>query len=216
MLNNFKTSTDAFEYLYALILHFGEPFDNTKALFNIGIKLENPLENEIKTKWRKWSKSYAEYEWDWYLSKNRSVSEIKKRAPLWDKMHGGDNIVWSNYGWQWSRNNQIDYVINELKRNKESRKACISIYDGKEHNSYSFDTPCTLSLHFQIIKNKLNMTVNMRSNDLIYGFCNDQYCFSKLLKLIADEIGVEIGWYYHFCSNIHIYNDKLKMHLNEF
>lgn len=215
MLNRFKTSTEAFEYLYCLVLHFGENFDNTKALFNIGIKLENPCENEIKTKWRKWSKSYAQYEWEWYLSKNRSVAEIKKRAPLWDKMHSGDNLVWSNYGWQWNRNDQINYVINELKRNKESRKACISIYDGKEHENYKFDTPCTLSIHFQIIDNKLNMTVNMRSNDLIYGFCNDQYCFSNLLKLIANELRIETGWYYHFCSNLHIYNHQLKLHLND-
>jgi thymidylate synthase len=49
----------------------------------------------------------------------------------------------------------------------------------------------------------------MRSNDIWYGFCNDQYCFSMLQKLVADELSIEIGTYFHFANNLHIYNDKL-------
>ena len=49
------------------------------------------------------------------------------------------------------------------------------------------------------------MTVTMRSNDLIYGFCNDQYCFSKLQELVANELNMEVGDYYHFAHNLHIY-----------
>jgi len=66
-----------------------------------------------------------------------------------------------------------------------------------------------LSLHFQIVDNKLCMTVNMRSNDLWFGFCNDQYCFSKLQGLVAEKLGIEVGWYYHFASNLHLYNNFL-------
>jgi len=213
MLNKFDSATEAFEYFYFLINHLGEDFQDTKAIFNVGFYLNNPQKNKITTDWRKWSLSYADYEWDWYLSKNRSVEDIKKRAPILDKMHGGDNLVWSNYGWQWNRNDQINYVINELKANKNSRRACISIFDGKEHQNYKYDTPCTLSIHFQIINDKLNMTVNMRSNDLFYGFCNDQYCFSKLQMLISEQLGIPVGWYYHFSSNLHVYNNKLNSHI---
>ena len=49
----------------------------------------------------------------------------------------------------------------------------------------------------------------MRSNDLWYGFCNDQYQFSKLQELICERVGVSMGTYYHFAHNLHIYNDKL-------
>ena len=34
------------------------------------------------------------------------------------------------------------------------------------------------------------MCVVMRSNDLWFGFCNDQYCFSKLQELVADTTGI--------------------------
>ena len=58
------------------------------------------------------------------------------------------------------------------------------------------------------------MSVVMRSNDLWYGFCNDQYCFSRLQSLVAREVGVEMGEYYHFAHNLHIYNNKLPNAVN--
>jgi thymidylate synthase len=201
----FKTSEKAFEYYYDKILNAGIPLDNTKYLQNVGFYIKEPLNNSINLNWRKWKPDYAEYEWNWYLSENRSVEEIKKKAKIWDSMHNGDNIVNSNYGYQWNRNGQLDHVINELTNKPTSRRAVISIYDGKEHQLHSYDTPCTLSISFNISNNKLNMSVIMRSNDLWFGFCNDQYCFSKLQELVAKRLNKKIGWYYHFAHNLHLY-----------
>jgi len=117
--------------------------------------------------------------------------------------------VRSNYGWQWRRNDQLNKVVDILRNNKETRQAAISIYDGKEIDTYSKDTPCTYAVQFTILDNKLNMTVLMRSNDLWYGFCNDQYCFSRLQEMVSIELNIEIGSYYHFAHNLHIYNDFL-------
>ena len=127
-------------------------------------------------------------------------------------MHKGDDIVNSNYGYQWQRNGQLDYVINELIRNPSSRRAVLSIYDGKEHKEYEKDTPCTLNIILDIDNGVLNMTVLMRSNDLWYGFCNDQFCFSNLQIHIANVLGIEIGWYYHFAHNLHLYTKDLEKH----
>lgn len=206
----FANAQEAFEYFYNFIMNFGfySESQRTKAMFNVGFYINNPKNRDIKTKWRKWNKKYAEREWQWYLSQNRSVEEIKKFAPIWDKMHNGDNIVNSNYGWQWGRNNQLYKCIEQLKKDKSTRQAWISIFDGKEKDMYQFDTPCTLAVGFYVLpvdESKLNMTVTMRSNDLIYGFCNDQYCFSKLQELVANELNMEVGDYYHFAHNLHIY-----------
>ena len=205
----FKTAQEAFEYYYKLINSKGHVLENTKFIQNEGFYILEPLNNKILTNFRNWSNTYAEIEWEWYLSKNRSVEQIKQKAKIWDTMHNGNNIVNSNYGYQWSRNEQIMYVINELKRNENSRRAIITIYDGKEHRDYNRDTPCTLNIVFNITHRKLNMSVLMRSNDLWFGFCNDQYCFSKLQEKIAIDLGIEIGWYYHFSNNLHIYNNFL-------
>jgi len=53
------------------------------------------------------------------------------------------------------------------------------------------------------------MCVVMRSNDLWYGFCNDQYQFSNLQMLVAQRAGYEVGTYYHYAHNMHLYKNKL-------
>ena len=121
-----------------------------------------------------------------------------------------DGDVNSNYGWQWERSDQLDYVIDMLKHTPNTRRAAISIYDAKEMYTYYKDTPCTYAVQFTILNDKLNMCVTMRSNDLWYGFCNDQYCFSKLQLLVADKLSIEVGAYYHFAHNLHLYNNIIE------
>ena len=223
----YENAQEAFEDLFHKIKKYGtlkeyeDDSKSTKALYNVSFIIRHPRDRVIKTSWRKWSKRYAEREWKWYLSKDRSVAELKKYAPIWDKMHGGDNIVNSNYGWQWSRNDQIQHVIELLRKDEFTRQAWLTIYDGKEHDTYKYDTPCTLSVGFTIVRvgqlkeKALNMSVLMRSNDLVYGFCNDQYCFSKLQEYVAHELGIRMGEYYHFAADMHIYKDKLNLNENE-
>ena len=67
----------------------------------------------------------------------------------------------------------------------------------------------TYAIQFTITGQSLNMCITMCSNDLWYGFCNDQYCFSKLQELIANKLNISIGTYYHFTNNLHIYNNFL-------
>ena len=214
-MDYFNTAEEAFEVLYDRIMQTGfNTHVGTKALYNVGFTILKPEIKEINTPWRKWNPKYAEREWRWYLSQNRSVEEIKKHAPIWDKMHGGDNIVNSNYGWQWGRNNQLDKCIEQLKKDRNTRQAWISIFDGKEKDQYQYDTPCTLAIGFSshpYLINSLNMTVLMRSNDLVYGFCNDQFCFSNLLIVVANELNMNVGTYFHFAHDLHIYKEHFNL-----
>lgn len=210
----YRNATEAFEDLYRRIMDNGITTKvGTKAIYNAGFYILNPQERVITTEWRKFSEKYAEREFAWYLSGNRSVEEIKKYAPIWDKMHGGDNIVNSNYGWQWKRNNQLDKCIEQLKNNKDTRQAWFTIFDGKEKDDYAYDTPCTLSVGFDIkpYNETLDMCVTMRSNDLVYGFCNDQYCFTQLQEIVARELDRPVGNYYHFAHDLHIYERHFDM-----
>lgn len=207
--SSFKNANEAYRYLLDKIILEGVDFDDTKALFNVGFYIENPTDNSIRDLSRKWNPVYAMREWMWYLSGDPNAEEISKYAPIWKNMMDENGNVRSNYGWQWKRNDQIGKVIKLLKDKPNTRKATISIYDGKEIDTYSNDTPCTYAIQFTILDNKLNMAVLMRSNDLWYGFCNDQFCFSNLQADIAHLLDIEIGTYYHFAHNMHLYNDKL-------
>ena len=210
---HFKNANEAYEYYHDRILQHGIPFGDTKALFNIGFYLNNPNDKMITNKERKWSLDYAEAEWQWYLSGDSNVKklgEIYGKIPaIWQKMADSSGEVNSNYGWQWMRNAQLSHVINKLRDYPDTRQAAISIYDAKEIAKYHHDTPCTYAVQFSIIDDLLCMSVYMRSNDLWYGFCNDQYQFANLQELVASMLGIEIGWYYHHAHNLHLYNDKI-------
>jgi len=213
MKNKFRNANSAYEYLHDKIIREGIDFANTKALFNVGFYITDPMDNKIINRERNWKEEYALAEWQWYLSEDNNINKLGdiygKIPQIWKRMANEFGEVNSNYGWQWGRNNQIDHVVNLLKYNPDTRQAAISIYDCKEYKDYKTDTPCTYAVQFTILHGRLNMCVVMRSNDLWYGFCNDQYCFSQLQEMISLELGIEVGTYYHFAHNMHLYNDKI-------
>ena len=213
MRNTFKTANEAYEYMHNEIITNGVEFADTKALFNIGFTIEDPTNKVITNKERKWNQKYAAAEWAWYLSGDPRVSTLGKMygkiPPIWLRMADENGEVNSNYGYQWKRCDQLDNVVNLLRDNPETRQAAISIYDGKEIHKYDNDTPCTYAVQFTIVQGKLYMSVYMRSNDLWYGFCNDQYQFASLQEMVADRLNLPVGTYYHHAHNLHLYNDKI-------
>jgi len=212
-MHRFRTANDAYEYLHDRIIQDGVDFAGTKALFNVGVYITDSQDNKIINRERNWKEDYAEAEWQWYLSGDnhiKTLGDIYGKVPaIWKRMADDKGYVNSNYGWQWQRQNQLDHVVSLLKYNPDTRQAAISIYDCKEYKEYTNDTPCTYAVQFTIIHGRLDMCVTMRSNDLWFGFCNDQYCFSKLQKMVSDELNIEPGVYYHFAHNMHLYNDKI-------
>lgn len=213
MRNSFLNANEAYEALLDEVIIYGVDFDNTKALFNCGFYMRDPLDNHITNEQRNWKLEYAEAEWQWYLSGDPNIIKLGqlygKIPPIWERMADSKGNVNSNYGYQWKRNDQIDYVVAKLKNNPNTRHAAISIYDAKEWQKYTKDTPCTYAVQFTIVNNELCMSVYMRSNDIWYGFCNDQYQFASLQEMVADMLSIETGWYYHHAHNMHLYNNKL-------
>ena len=202
----YKNATQAFEMLYKEIMTYGEDFAGTKTVFNKSFSLSHPEDMVVTTGQRKFNKDYAEYEWQWYLSGNRDASEISERAKIWKNMMvPGTTEVNSNYGYFWNKNNQYSNMIEELKKNKESRRAIMVHYDPNELDRYKYDTPCNLVLNFYIFKDKLHLTVFARSIDLVFGFCNDQYTFAKLMQRVSEELNTPVGEMHWHVTNLHEY-----------
>jgi len=214
MMYKFNNANSAFDFYKGQILRYGVDFDDTKALFNVGFTIEEPMDNHISCEQRNWKQDYAEAEWQWYLTGDRNIKklgELYGKVPeIWKRMADEHGNVNSNYGWQWKREDQLESIVYQLKNNPNTRQAAISIYDAKECKDYINDTPCTYAVQFTIVDGKLNMCVTMRSNDLWYGFCNDQYCFSRLQLMIADRLEIRLGEYFHFAHNLHLYNNIIE------
>jgi len=202
----YKNATDAFELLFSDINANGESFAGTKAKFNVSFTLQDVGNKNVTTPQRKFNEDYAEYEWNWYLKGDRDASEISERAKIWKKMMvEGTTEVNSNYGYFWNKNYQLSRVIQELKTNKETRRAIVVHYDINELDRYKHDTPCNDVLNFYIKDDKLHLTVFARSIDLVFGFCNDQYTFAKLMEMVAFQLDIPVGEMHWMITNLHIY-----------
>jgi len=215
-MNSYNNAEDAFESYYYKIMGGGEDVGNgTKAMYNVSFEILDPLARTITTEWRNFKKEYAEHEFDWYESGDRTFHLIGDAAKIWCLM--GDPIN-SNYGYQIRRNEQFGKVVNLLAEDPHTRRAVITVYDGKEIDNYKDDTPCLLSLTFSIDKcNKLHMSVHFRSQDLVYGFCNDNYTlveyFVRVYRLLKYKRYPELkmGRTHWFINNLHIYEKHWDM-----
>ena len=202
----YSTPTSAFENLFHYIVDTGEYFANTKAKFNVSFTVDNPADKVITTPRRKFNQDYAEYEWEWYVKGDRDAKEIAERAKIWNQMMVPYTTeVNSNYGYFWNYNDQLNKVVSELKRNKETRRAIVVHYILHEIDRYKYDTPCNDVLNFYIKDDKLHLTVFARSIDLVFGFCNDQYTFAKLMELVSEKTGYPVGQMHWFITNLHVY-----------
>ena len=95
----FDTVTDAFEFYYDRLDSQLPGDDGTKALYNQIFTIVDTSEKIVSTPYRNFKQDYAELEWNWYLSKNRSAVEIAKVAKIWYNhmdergyVHGHDGI----------------------------------------------------------------------------------------------------------------------------
>lgn len=147
----------------------------------------------------------------WYMTGLNNANIVAKYLPNWMKFcNSNDGEVASNYGKYWLE--QAWYVCSQLISDKHNRRAIITIFDGNNTHMYKRDTPCTLSIAFDIRDNALNMTVHMRSNDIWYGLPIDQFCNSLLHNMILNALRAEfpdlhLGTYTHFVESMHAYCD---------
>ena len=100
--------------------------------------------------------------------------------------------------------NQIEFVINELKRNSDSRRAIINIRDNGI-DPFNENPACLQSLQYFIRGGKLHCKVMMRSNDATKATFMNAFAFIMMQKKIADELGVSVGTYTHRANSFHCY-----------
>ena len=106
--------------------------------------------------------------------------------------------------------NQLQFVIDELKRNPYSRRAVIDIRDNSD-DMYSDDPACWQHAQFFIRDNKLHMKVLFRSNVACKAAFMNAFALIMLQKKIADQLGVEMGTYTHRANSFHCYERDFEM-----
>lgn len=166
---------------------------------------------------RKLSLRYAFAELAWYITGDRDDTRIEKYSSIWATLKNSTSpTYYSNYGYYVFTEKQLQNCAYILKNDKDSRQACIMINRPEVSLSNSKDKLCTNSIMFRIRNNKLNMTVQMRSNDVIYGLGYDAIMFSLFyeilyLNLLETYPELQHGIYFHTAASFHIYEKHWSM-----
>lgn len=152
----------------------------------------------------------------WYLKKDNDIEYINKFSNFWKFItNPNSNTINSNYG-SLLFGSQLKWCLDSLKADDNTRQAIAFLNQPKFQFEGNKDFVCTMYLNFFIRDNKLNMKVQMRSNDIFYGLTFDAPFFAvvhqhMLLWLKETYPTLELGTYTHFADNIHYYERHFEL-----
>lgn len=119
----------------------------------------------------------------------------------------GDGSVWRaepkfRTPWEWAKESLI--------KDKDTRQAILRFSLPEHQWMGNKDQTCTLHGNFLIRNNKLNLSIVMRSNDLVLGLVYDLPWFISLMDKMVEELKttypeLEKGVYSHTVHSLHIY-----------
>jgi len=142
---------------------------------------------------------YIARELEWYQSQSLNVNDIRGVTPkIWQEVASPEGLINSNYGYlvdSYKNGDQYINVLNELLINPHSRRAVMIYTRPTMHTDYNKDGMsdfiCTNTVQYLIRSSKMHAVVQMRSNDLIFGYAND-YAWQEYMlnSLISDYNGV--------------------------
>ena len=163
--------------------------------------------------------TYIEREINWYNSCSLNVNDLMDPVPAaWKATANECGEVNSNYGnlvFSVANGDQYANALAELTTNRDTRRASMvyqrpSIWldataDGKN------DFICTNAVTYYVRDGKLNCVVQMRSNDVIFGYRNDFAWQQYLLRELTNDYTycsreqVTPGTIYWQVQNLHVY-----------
>ncbi len=166
---------------------------------------------------------YIQEELDWYESQSTNINDISETPPqAWKYAANTHGEINSNYGhliFSDKYYNQYGCVLDELLENPDGRRASMiynrpSIWLEYNENGKS-DFICTNAVTYYIRDNILHSVVQMRSNDVVFGYKNDYAWQRHLMKRLVEDYNglnmydkgdhIEEGHITWQVQNLHVY-----------
>jgi hypothetical protein len=98
---------------------------------------------------------------------------------------------------------QFPETERRLRADPDTRQAVLNLW--RHDEPITEDVPCTLSLTFAVRDSRLELSVHMRSNDVMMGVPYDWFVFSRVQLIMAEVLGLEPGPYVHKVDSLHLY-----------
>lgn len=191
---------------------------------NAVLELTNPYDNLFKCEDKSLTlpTAYTKKEVLLYLSGTNSAELFTKATGFWGKIANSDGTINSAYGnlifnpSLSDGRSQFDWAFDSLKADKDSRQAFIRFNNTSHQHTGVKDLPCTFIGIFHIRENKLNFTIEMRSNDIVKGLIHDEPSFTLFQQLMFLKLKdiypeLEMGSYFHIASSLHLYESDFDL-----
>jgi thymidylate synthase len=164
------------------------------------------------------NEGYVQRELDWYRSQSLNVNDIPGETPqIWKQVSDRDGFINSNYGWcifSSENNDQFYHAVTELENSPDSRRA-VMIYTrptmwGDHNENGRSDFMCTNAVQYMIRDGKVHAVVQMRSNDVVFGYRNDyawqSYVIDKVIETLKQRgKPYERGKIFWNVGSLHVY-----------
>ncbi|EAU64710.1 thymidylate synthase [Stigmatella aurantiaca] len=152
----------------------------------------------------------------WYLSGQADLEQISYYAPSIRKYSmDGRTLTGTAYGAKLFRFggaaiNQWNRAVDLLKEDPNTKRAVLQIFDAHELLIQdNIDVSCTLGLQFFVREGRLYAAAYMRANDAFRGVVSDIFSFTFLQEMMARQLGLKVGSYFHYVGSFHIYEPDI-------
>lgn len=211
------SADDAYHQLMTLISAEGYPQESRngnvlRLRYPLSVCYQNPMNRVLFHEERDWPVFFTFFEPLWMIAGRNDVKFLDQFNSGMKQYSDDGKTFHAAYGHRWRRHfgfDQIHTVINSLKRDPNSRRAMLNMWDPKvDWKDGGKDFPCNFMIKFEIFDGELNMWVFNRSNDIIFGLATANITqFSMLQEFIAANLGVKVGYYWQISANAHVYTE---------
>lgn len=150
----------------------------------------------------------------WSILGSKKTDLINKYSKMWKDFEDVPGEVSTAYGYRWQTyfgRNQLEDAIKSLELDSSSRQVWVTAWDpGKDgllNIGKNKNVPCPVGFSLNILNNKLNMAVYMRSSDAIVGLPYDIAFYSLLLVIISNSLNIKPNKLCFYLNNVHIYKN---------
>ena len=158
------------------------------------------------------------YELLWFLKGDTNVKYLNDNGvSIWDEWKDENGDLGPVYGAQWRSwkgadgkvIDQITEVIEQIKKNPDSRRLIVSAWNVAEIPNMAL-APCHAMFQFYVADGKLSLQLYQRSADVFLGVPFNIASYALLLMMVAQVCDLEVGDYVHTFGDVHIYNNHFE------
>ncbi len=154
----------------------------------------------------------------WFLRGETNVGYLREnRVGIWDEWADADGELGPVYGKQWRRwagahgveIDQIQWVVDEIKRNPDSRRLIVSAWNVADLPKMAL-MPCHTLFQFYVANGKLSCQLYQRSGDIFLGVPFNIASYALLTQMVAQVCGLGVGDFVHTLGDAHLYDNHVE------